>query len=115
MKPNSPRGSAMAVRDLPSLTPRQLLRKYLRKKAWRLFDWQQNFFLKPNDAISKLPLAGEVHDEDVVEALRHLAAALPDRFLDLGSNIGLVAMQIQRRHRFMGRLERLLKFQRHGQ
>jgi FkbM family methyltransferase len=84
----------MAFRELPTVPPRQLVRKYLRKKAWRWFDWQQNFFLKPNDAISKLPLAGEVHDEDVVEALRHLAAALPDRFLDLGANIGLVAMQL---------------------
>jgi FkbM family methyltransferase len=79
---------------LPGLTPKQLLRKYLRKKAWKLFDWQQNFFLKPNDGISKLPLSGEVHDEDVVEALRHLATALPDRFLDLGANIGLVSMQL---------------------
>jgi FkbM family methyltransferase len=84
----------MSFRELPPLTARQLLRKYLRKKAWRLFDWQQNYFLKPNDAISKVPLAGEVHDEDVVEALRHLAAALPDRFLDLGANIGLVSMQL---------------------
>ena len=85
----------MSYRELPTLTPRQLLRKYLRKKAWRWFDWQQNYFLKPNDAISKVPLAGEVHDEDVVEALRHLAGALPDRYLDLGANIGLVAMQLE--------------------
>lgn len=82
----------MITRELPAFTPRELLRQYLRKKAWRLFDWQQNYFLKPSDAISKVPLAGGVHDEDVVEALRHLAQSLPDRLLDLGANIGLVSM-----------------------
>jgi FkbM family methyltransferase len=84
----------MATHDLAPIAPKQLVRKYLRKKAWKLFDWQQNFFLKPNDAISRVPLAGEVHDEDVVEALKHLARALPDRFIDLGANIGLVSMQL---------------------
>ena len=84
----------MITRELPSVTPRQLLRQYLRKKVWNLFDWHQDYFLKPNDAISKLPLTGRVHDEDVVEALRHLARSLPDRFLDLGANIGLVSMRL---------------------
>ncbi|HEX6707643.1 MAG TPA: FkbM family methyltransferase [Albitalea sp.] len=84
----------MASYELATLTSRQLFRKYLRKKAWHWFDWQQNYFVKPNDAISRLPLAGEVHDEDVVEALKHLAHALPERFIDLGANIGLVSMQL---------------------
>lgn len=40
------------------------------------------------------PLLGEAHDEDVVEALRYLAISLPDRFLDLGANIGLISIQL---------------------
>lgn len=85
----------MSFCNLPSVTRRQLVRLYLRRKAWRLFDfWQQNFFLKPNDCISMRPLLGELHDEEVVEALRYLAISLPDRFLDLGANIGLISMQL---------------------
>lgn len=77
-----------------SVSPRELARKYLRKKAWNWFDWNQNFFLKPNDGISNLPLSNQVHDEDVVQALRYFSKFLPDTFLDLGANIGLVSMQL---------------------
>lgn len=73
-------------------TPKQLIRKYLRKKAWNWFEWNQNFFLKPNDGISHRPLLGETHDEDVVQVLLHLAKFLPDTFLDIGANIGLVSV-----------------------
>lgn len=73
-------------------TPKQVLRKYLRKKAWNWFDWNQNIFIKPNDGISHLPLMGETHDQEVVQALIHLAKFLPGTFLDIGANIGLVSV-----------------------
>lgn len=82
----------MKAIPLATKTPRQLIRKYLRKKAWNWFDWNQNIFLKPNDGISHLPLLGETHDEDVVQALVHLARFLPGTFLDIGANIGLVSV-----------------------
>lgn len=82
----------MKAIPLATKTPRQLIRKYLRKKAWNWFDWNQNLFLKPNDGISHLPLMGETHDEDVVQALFHLAKFLPGTFLDIGANIGLVSV-----------------------
>lgn len=74
--------------------PRELVRKYLRKKAWNWFDWDQNFFLKPNDGISQRPLLEEVHDEEVVQALTLLAQRLPSKFLDIGANIGLVSIAL---------------------
>lgn len=77
-----------------SAPPREVIRKYLRKKAWNWFDWDQNFFLKPNDSISNLPLLGQAHDEDVVQSLIYLSKYLPDTFLDLGANIGLISMQL---------------------
>lgn len=82
----------MKAISLATKTPRQLIRKYLRKKAWNWFDWNQNIFLKPNDGISHLPLMGETHDEDVVQALAYLAKFLPGTFLDIGANIGLVSV-----------------------
>lgn len=84
----------MKVIQLETRSPSQLLRKYLRKKAWNWFDWNQNIFLKPNDGISHLPLMGETHDEDVVQALIYLAKFLPDTFLDIGANIGLVSVEL---------------------
>lgn len=82
----------MKAIPLAAKTPKQLIRKYLRKKAWNWFDWNQNIFLKPNDGISHLPLMGETHDEDVVQALIYLAKFLPGTFLDIGANIGLVSV-----------------------
>lgn len=82
----------MKAISLATKTPKQLIRKYLRKKAWNWFDWNQNLFLKPNDGISHLPLMGEMHDEDVVQALTYLAKFLPGTFLDIGANIGLVSV-----------------------
>ncbi len=86
----------MKVIPLEVRKPSQLLRKYLRKKAWNWFDWNQNIFLKPNDGISHLPLMGETHDEDVVQALIHLSKFLPDTFLDIGANIGLVSVALSK-------------------
>lgn len=84
----------MKVIPLDTTKPTQLIRKYLRKKAWNWFDWNQNIFLKPNDGISHLPLMGETHDEDVVQALTYLSKYLPDTFLDIGANIGLVSVAV---------------------
>lgn len=89
----------MKVIPLETTKPSLLLRKYLRKKAWNWFDWNQNIFLKPNDGISHLPLMGETHDEDVVQALVYLSKFLPDTFLDIGANIGLVSVALSKQMR----------------
>lgn len=53
-----------------------------------------NIFLKPDDIISEAPLIGKAHDEEVVEALRFLGKQMPGLYVDIGANIGLMAVSM---------------------
>ena len=69
----------MIVSRLPKLTPRDLLTQYIKKKCTNYMP-ADNFFIKPNDAISVLPLRGMLHDEDVCESIIYLGKYFPDNF-----------------------------------
>lgn len=83
----------MLVHELENVTPKELIARYFRKKCIK-YQPKINFFLKPNDAISELPLRGVGHDRDVVEAIKFLSKYFPDIFVDVGANIGLVSMAV---------------------
>ena len=83
----------MVVSELPKTTPKELIARYIRKKC-KKFQPNINFFLNPNDAISELPLRGIEHDQDVVEAIKFLSQFLPDNFIDVGANIGLISLAV---------------------
>lgn len=51
-------------------------------------------FLKPDDLISRSALAGKDHDEEVIEALRLLCSKISRKYVDIGANIGLMAVAV---------------------
>lgn len=71
-----------------------LIYRHLRKKIEYASPLGYNYFLKPNDAISHLPITGYLHDEEVVRSLDFLSSIFNDYFIDVGANIGLVSLQI---------------------
>lgn len=83
----------MLVHKLANVSPKELVARYFRKKCLK-FKPNVNYFLNPNDAISELPLRGIEHDRDVVEAIKFISKFLPDIFIDVGANIGLVSMPV---------------------
>lgn len=92
---NQPKRHSMNTQiNLGNVRFSALLRKHLKKKCAKYFPHDINFFLKPNDGISYLPLIGADHDEEVSQSLIYLARFLPDCLIDVGANIGLISLQV---------------------
>ena len=53
-----------------------------------------SYFLKPDDLISEAPLIGKQHDEEVMAALEFLCNLLPKFYVDIGANIGMMALGV---------------------
>jgi FkbM family methyltransferase len=79
---------------LPHFGRHALARQYVMKKVLKYFPIPLNYFLKPNDGISYYPLLGIKHDEEVSASLIYLSSFLPDTFIDVGANIGLISLEV---------------------
>jgi FkbM family methyltransferase len=84
----------MKITHLPHLSQKQLRKQYFLKKVLKAYPIDLNYFLKPNDGISHHPLIGIKHDEEVSSAIIFLSQFLPDYFIDVGANIGLISLDV---------------------
>lgn len=87
----------MKTIQLPHLSQKQLRHQYFLKKVLKTYPPEINYFLKPNDGISYHPLIGVKHDEEVSSTIIFLSQFLPNYFIDVGANIGLISLDVGNR------------------
>lgn len=92
---NFPMGQKLKTVDIQPQTAKQNWLRFFASKLHRARrGMHPNYFLKPDDLIAEGPLTGAVHDEEVIEALTFLMRRIGGAYIDIGANIGMMALAV---------------------